>query len=494
MRPHLFVAGLAQETNAFGPLPTTLEDFSGRFQTPGRHDASTPPFPESLLNETRKRAADNRCTLTEGPTAGAHPSGIVTRDAYEQLRDAILIALGATLPVDIVALHLHGAMCAEGYPDCEGDLLMRIRDIVGPKAKIGAMLDPHANLSAAMVAASNILIAYKGYPHTDFRERAVEVVDLLLAAHAGTIDPVSSVWDAGVIGIFHTTTPQGRSLVAHMQAMEERGDALSASLIHGFPWADTEDMGTRALVITNGNRDASLAEYLAREAALIAPAIMPRATPLADAFAAFERAREAGLTVFADGPDNPGGGAGGDSTFVLRELLDRNIAHACLGPLWDPISVAAAFGAGVGAQTDLVIGGKAGPLSGQPIRANVEIRHLAPEGWQTFAGTRFGLGRCATVRLDGIDVLLASERDQARGTDLFTNHGVDLAEKKLAVVKSSQHFYESFSRVASRIVYLDCPGSLQTDLSRISYRHVHRPRWPIDPVGAQPSRIFPPPR
>lgn len=424
--------------------------------------------------------------------AGAHPGGLVTRAAYECFRDSILAALAEALPVDIVAVHLHGAMIADGYDDCEGDLLTRMRALAGPACAIGALLDPHAHLSPAMVRAADVLVAYKEYPHTDFRERAEEVWELLIACNQGRIAPTAAVWDTGVIGIFHSSRPEVRALIDSMHEFETSGAALSVSLIHSFPWGDGWDFGTRALAICDG--DPAAADAIAREIALRAREIAlesPNATTSLDSALARIAASGPGdgPFVLADGADNPGGGAASDSTFILSELVERGIDGACLGPLWDPQAVAIAFSAGLGARLPLRIGGKTGPLSGSPIDLEVEVIGLDAAASQDFAGERFPLGRAAAVRGAGIEVVLVCERDQARGPDLFTGLGIDLASKRIVVVKSSQHFRDGFAPIAREILYLDGPGTLQNDLASYSYRRIARPRWPIDPEAPEARPI-----
>jgi microcystin degradation protein MlrC len=417
---------------------------------------------------------------------------VVTRHAYEVLRDRIVAELVVSKPVDIVALHLHGAMIADGYLDCEGDLLGLIRGELGPRAIIGALIDPHAHLSASMVDAADILVAYKEYPHTDFRERAAELVDLLLQVHEGRIRPCRALWDSGVIGIYHTNRPEVRSVVDRMHSWERRHQALTVSLIHGFPWGDSPDLGTRALVITNG--DLPSADRLAAELAVAAQTVAIQASHHTTSLGAALTELATDRTprppvVWADTADNPGGGAAGDSTHVLAALLASRLGGICLGPLWDPMAVDIAFNAGVGGRTPIRIGGKTGPLSGTPVDVRAEVLALADDASQTFAGARFPLGRAAALRCGGMDIIITSERDQARGTDLFTKLGIRLEDKRLIVVKSSQHFYESFAKIASQVVYVECPGSLQSDLRSYSYDHVTRPRWPLDVTAPAPWRV-----
>ena len=386
--------------------------------------------------------------LIEGTCApGPRRPVLITRARYEELRNRILGELERALPLDIVALSLHGAMAADGYPDCEGDLLTRARAIAGPSARIGALLDPHANLSLEMIAASDVLIAFKEYPHTDFRERAVEVMDLLLAAARGRIEPRMRAWDTGALAVFHTSRPPVRAFVERMQRLEQDGSALSVSLVHGFPWADADSTGTRMLVICDGDaaRADDLARTLAFEVAALAPEGMEKPLGLD---AAIDRALAApkGPVVLAESPDNPGGGAASDSTAVLARLIERGVRSACVGPLWDPSAVDLAFRAGVGACLPMRIGGKAGRFSGQPVDGEIEVLALDPHALQTFAGPVVAMGRAAALRIGG-DRSGRRHRPRTKpsGPDLFTNLLNDLADKAIVVVKSSRHYEAGFA-------------------------------------------------
>jgi microcystin degradation protein MlrC len=486
----VFTAALWNETNAFAPFPLDLSAFeAGGLYGPGeRPEGETEGA--SLCEEARRRARAGAFDLAEGTCAYAEPSGLVTRAAYEALRDRILDELGRALPIDVVALGLHGAMAADGYPDCEGDLLGRVRRLVGPGAQVGVLIDPHANLSAQMVKAADVIVAFKEYPHTDFRERAVEVMDLLVAAAEGRIRPVMRAWDTGALAVFHTSRPPVRAFVERMQALERSGQALSVSLVHGFPWGDADSTGTRALVITDADAGAAeaLAEQLAIEAAALAPEGMAPPMSLDEAID-IALAATGRPTVLAESPDNAGGGAAGDSTAVLARLIARGVQSACLGPLWDPAAVDLAFRAGVGARLDMRIGGKAGRLSGQPVDGEAEVLALDAAAWQTFAGVSAAMGRAAAIRIEGVEVVLVSVRGQGLGPDLFTRLGIDPSAKAIVVVKSSRHYEAGFSRISDRLITIDCAGALQLDLARNPYRRIRRPRWPMDSVTPIPYPV-----
>ncbi|MCE3267433.1 MAG: hypothetical protein K0S15_2142, partial [Solirubrobacterales bacterium] len=186
----LFVAALGTETNSFSPIPTGLGSFEEYLWFPAGSHPAEPRFFTGPLVAARRRAASDGLTVVEGLAAFAAPAGPTTRHAWETLRDRLLDQLRAALPVEVVLLSLHGAMVADGYDDCEGDLLARVRALVGPAVVVGAELDPHCHLTGQMLAASDLLVFSKEYPHTDTYERAEELLDLALRAARGAVRPV----------------------------------------------------------------------------------------------------------------------------------------------------------------------------------------------------------------------------------------------------------------------------------------------------------------
>jgi microcystin degradation protein MlrC len=333
-----------------------------------------------------------------------------------------------------------------------------------------------------MVYNADLLIAFKEYPHTDILERAFELVDLCAAKVEGQIHPVAAVVDCAMIVSVHTSREPARGFVDRLQAMEGHDGVLSISISHGFAWGDVPEMGTKVLVYTDGNADQAqaLARRLAdeligmREQLRIQQPDIDGALDEALAFAGHP-------VVISDGADNPGGGAAGDSTFLLRRMIERGITNVALGPLWDPGAVRIAFDAGEGARVALRIGGKISPLSGEPIDLVCTVKALRAEMVMTgLANTPMALGDCALVETAGIEIVLITLRNQAMGTDLFTQLGCDLAQKKIIVVKSSQHFYASFSKVAKHVIYASAPGAVTVDLATLPYRRIRRPKWPLD--------------
>ncbi len=481
----IFTASLATETNTFSPLPTGLDSFRETiYFRPGTHP-DRPTFFGGPLWAARQRASERGWTVIEGLVAAAYPAGVLTREAYEFLRDEILGQLRQALPVDIVALGLHGAMVAEGYDDCEGDLLDRVREIAGPKAAVGATLDPHGHMSELMLRSADLLISWKEYPHTDISERAVELLDLLARCAAGTLRPAHACVDCDMIALIFTTQEPGKSLVAGLREIERRPGIVSASLNHGFPWGDVPAMGTKVVVYSDG--DADLAARTARE---LADEVIRRRSELRIDRPDVDRALDIALAastlpvVIADSADNPGGGAASDSTWFLARMLERGISGAALGAVWDPGAVSVAFNAGEGANITLRLGGKVGPMSGPPLDVTARVVSLRRDHHMRtlVEGESISCGDSALLDLQGIDVVVTSRRLQPMGTDLFTGLGCDLASKRIIVVKSSQHFHAHFSRIAGRVIYAEAPGTMTQALDTLTYRRIKRPKWPLAPV------------
>ncbi|EYS97402.1 hypothetical protein CF68_14060 [Cupriavidus sp. SK-4] len=478
----VFSASLATETNTFAPMPTGLSSFRDRgYFAAGQHpDQMT--FFSGPLWAARIRGKEHGWQLCEGMVAGAQPSGTTTRHAYETLREELLTDLRAALPVDMVLLGLHGAMVADGYDDCEGDLLQRVRAIVGPEVVIGAELDPHCHLTPEMTAYADVLVAFKEYPHTDVLERALELVDLCAATVEGKVRPVAAVVDCRMIVTVHTSREPARGFIDRIQSLEGRDGVLSISVAHGFSWGDVPGMGTKVLVYADGDqaRADALARQLADELIAMRDGLTVR-YPDIDTSLDEALACDGGPVVLADGADNPGGGAASDSTFLLRRMIERGIGNAAVGPVWDPIAVRIAFDAGVGARLSMRIGGKISPLSGDPLDLDCTVKALLPDMVMTgLSDAPVQMSDCALVEANGIDIVLITLRNQAMGTDMFTQLGCDLARKQIIVVKSSQHFYAAFSKVARHVIYAGAPGAVTLDLTTLPYRKIQRPKWPLD--------------
>jgi len=475
-----FAASLSTETNTFAAAPTGRGSFEEYGIYRGDASVKAPEGGGALLRCLRDAAEADGHTLVESVAAFAQPSGRTVRAVYEELRDQILDDLRAAMPVDVVQLFLHGAMVAEGYDDCEGDLLSRVRAIVGPEVPVGAELDLHCHFTELMRSSADAIVGFKEYPHTDLVPRALELYRILVDTAQGRVRPTMAVFDCRMVGIWHTTKEPMASFVKRMQSFEGQGGVLSVSLGHGFPWGDVADNGARLWVVTDNDQQAAqkLADQLGREFYDLREAT--RSHPLGvDAALDQALAIEGGPVVLADIADNAGGGAPADSTFILQRVVDRGIGNAVLGPFWDLGAVQICRDAGVGAVIDLRVGGKCGPVSGWPVDLRVTVRNIAMDHSQDVFGMRWPLGPSVWVETaEGVSLLLTSVRSQAYGTDTFTGLGVTLHDKKLVVVKSTQHFHAKFAPLAKAVFYVDTPGAITQDFAHIAFKVRSLNYWP----------------
>ena len=486
----LFYAALALEANTFLPVPTSYQAFVEKlYYPPGKH-------PERAGHQTgavatvRDRAKRDGFELIEGSCYAAQPGGSASRAAYERMRDEILGQLEAALPLDGVTLNLHGAMVAHGYDDCEGDLLERVRELVGPTCIIGIELDPHCHLTRKRCGLADIIVLFKEYPHTDFVARGEEMVDLTLRAIRGEIEPVKSVFDCRLIASFPTLIQPMRGLVDRIMALEGKERVLSVSIGHCFPYGDVPECGARILVITDNAKQHGdeLAEQIGRELISLREQAAPPEFTVDGAIDA-ALAHPGGPIVIADTTDNAGGGAPSDNTTFLHRLIARGVQGAAVAPIWDPIAVRLAFDAGEGARLPFRFGGKIAKSSGLPVDADVEVIRCVPNAFQSFSGAIVPIGDAASIRMGGVEAVLISTRAQGMGTDLFSNLGIDPAKRKILVVKSNQHFYAAFSQIAAQVIYAEGDGALPRHYAKLPWKKVQRPIWPLDQV-AEPRLII----
>ncbi|WP_349741994.1 M81 family metallopeptidase [Roseateles cavernae] len=479
-----FVAQLATETNTFAAAPTGR----GGFEEYGiyRGDASTrvPEASGAFLRFMRDMLEGEGHQMVEGLCAFAQPAGRTVRSVYEDLRDQILADLRAALPVDAVQLALHGAMAADGYDDCEGDLMARVREIIGPDVPFGVELDLHCHFTELMRSSADVIIAFKEYPHIDGELRARELYAILRDTAAGTLRPRTAVFDCRMVGLWHTTREPMMGFVKRMQSFEGRDGVLSVSLGHGFPWGDVPESGAKLWVVTDNDlpKAAALAEQLGREFWELREQTGGNHLPLDAALdqALAVLAQQGGPVVLGDVADNPGGGAPGDSTFILRRLIERGIGNVVLGAFWDLGAIQLCKDAGVGASLALRVGGKVGPSSGEPVDLPVRVRAVIEGHSQGGLGMgRAPLGTAVWVEAaNNVHLLLASVRSQVFATDAFTGLGLSLADKQLVIVKSTQHFHADFAPIAKAVIYVATPGAITPDFAAIPYQHRDLNYWP----------------
>jgi microcystin degradation protein MlrC len=466
-----FIAALGAETNTIGAWPTSKADYEGH----GIYRGNSSDYPRSFIGlvftRFRSRALADGHSIVEGLAPFAKPGGPTVQSVYEGYRDEILRQLADEGPMDVVLLLLHGAMVSDNCDDCEGDLIERVRAVVGPTVVIGAELDPHAHLTSAMVGGSDALIFMKEYPHDDPEPRADELYEICTRAAAGEARLTSAVFDCRMVGFFPTTIEPMSGLLAFMREAETRPGVLSVSFVHGFPWGDTPDTGAKVLVITDN--DLALAQSTADEIGRAIygqrDALLPHCRDVTSALASVALCN--GLSVLADTADNAGGGAPGDNTVMLRALLANPVGAAAIGPFWDPVAADVCAGAGVGAAIPLRLGGKMGPASGAPIDLKVTVRAVLPRLIVTgLGGSRISMGLSVWVEVEPeVDIVICCVRHQGFHPDLFTGLGIDLGRKRVVIVKSQQHFRSGFAPIAGQIIPVVTAGALAMDFAELPY-------------------------
>lgn len=476
----VFIASLSTETNSFSPLPTGRLSFEEGSIAHG--DATRGPIEywSAPLHIWRSRAEGLGFDVVESLTAHAQPAGTTVREVYESFRDEIVADLKAALPVDIVLLSLHGAMMADGYEDCEGDLIAHCRSVVGAETVLAGLLDPHCHLTEEMLSAANLLVAYKEYPHVDIPERAEDLFVLAVDAAEGKTRPIMRDFDCRMICAMHTPYEPMRSFVDAMKARErEEPGILSLSIAHGFPWGDHPRSGARALAISNG--DAALAERVAAE---LGKDLFSKRHAIMRSYPGIEEALDraqaapSGPIVLADVSDNAGGGAPSDATFLLEAMLERGIKNVATGIYWDPIAVRICREAGEGATLDLRLGGKCGPMSGRPLDVTATVKKLQSRLVQHFGKLSAPLGEMVWLEIDGVDVVVNDTRTQTFHPEAFEGLGIDLSARKIVCVKSSQHFYAGFAPIAAEVIHVATPGSITPDYANIPFKRRAGNYWP----------------
>jgi len=484
----LFTAGLITETNTFAPWPTGRRGFSeigpfrGDATTRGRDDETG-----VLAGVWKELARRDGHEFVEGFFAHAQPSGPTLQSLYEEYRDEMLAPLKEQRPFDVALFFLHGAMVSAGCDDCEGDILGRARAILGPKARIGALLDPHCHLTPQMIGAADAIVLFKEYPHVDYPERGRELYAILTGAAVGRCRPVTRLFDCRMVGFYPTTKEPMAGLVRRMKEAERRPGVLSVSFGHGFPWGDTPETGSKVLVIADD--DAGLAASVAAEIGHgiydERETLLPRYPDIAGALARAQA--HAGIVVLADTADNSGGGAPSDNVSLLRAMLQSGVKRAAYGSIWDPVTVRICAEAGVGATLPLRLGGKCGVASGDPMDVVATVKaFVADHSQQDLGPGRCPMGDSVWLQIGDIDVVVMSVRTQTLSPDAFTGLGIDLSSRRMIAVKSSWHFQANFAPIADELIPVATPGALQMDFAAIDYRKKRDQRFfprVADPLG-----------
>lgn len=482
-----FIGMLAHETNTFSSIPTDRRQFEAYALRYGGELLEAYRDTNTCLGGMISAAAAHDIALAPSLAATASPAGRVTKEFYAEARDRLLADLRTAGPLDGVLLDLHGAMVIEGIDDGEGDLLRAVRALVGA-VPIAVTLDFHANVTRAMVETATLLHGYKTYPHVDMDARGREATERLREVVAGRLRPRVAFRQPPLLPpIAGQLTARGpmRRLYDLADAMERRPGVVSISVFAGFPLADIHDAGLSIYVVTNG--DQALADALADELADTAwthrREFLHSAVPVAEAVARALAARERPV-VLADIADNTGGGAGGDTTGILRELLRVAATDATVACIWDPDAAAACVAAGTGTTLTLPVGGKVDPSHGAPLSLTGRVRAVS-DGRFVYKGPMLrglagNLGPTAVLEVGGVKIVLITHRRQTIDPEMLRFVGIEPTREHILVVKSTIHYRAAFEPLAREIIEVDAPGLSSSNLARFAFAHVRRPIFPLD--------------
>jgi len=495
MAYRVLLAQFMHETNTFSKLPTTLDDYRRRFLVEG--EAIVPKF-KGTKNEMGgyiDSAAKYGWEPVYAVAANATPSGTLTKETWETIRDVILDTAKKAGKLDGICLSLHGAMVSETEDDAEGALLEALRAIVGPDVPIAATLDLHANATIKMATNANALVSFRTYPHVDGYERSIQAAALVQEAMEGKKNPrCLLVQPAMLEGADHgrTTQPgQMRDLLAKADKFEKEPGINVVSIQVGFTWSDIPYTGP-SIAVSHEPGAETRAKAIARE--LIDDIWRRRGEmvsgyqPVADGIAAAKAGvGKKGPLVLADGTDNPGGGGYNDTTPVLQALLDAGIENVAYGTIFDPKAVQQAMKAGVGATIDVELGGHTDESMGKPVQARAIVKMLSDGTFKNDgpmnAGVETQMGPTAVLRIGGIDVVTISSRVQTIDLQVFLSQGIDPTTKSVVVVKSVQHFRAAYGPIAREVIVVDSGGICSPDISRLKFKKLRRPIWPLDGVN-----------
>lgn len=413
------------------------------------------------------------------PTVGlcAMPRGKVTKDVYEYVYDKIYKCLKTSSPFDAVLADFHGAMVSESHADVEGDFYEMIRGLVGESVPIMSALDLHANVTAKMAKYADVLVPYECYPHTDTYETGLTVARIMENTLDGKIKPVMAYRRIPfLMPLLSHEFEELKPLYSLTKDIQKIDKVLSARFAHGFFASDIEEMGMTVMIVTDGDR--ALAESLADE---VANAIKERIPKLKCKYPSLDEALDRAVPgntplVLADASDNPGAGAHGDSTHILRRILERGITGAAVATILDPESVIKCERAGIGATIDLDLGGWSdSSLSGGPLKVRAKVRTLTDGNYVYKGKMQHGLkathGRAAVIEVAGNTVIVTSIPRQPFDLEVFRSHGITPEEQKILVTKSAIHYRASYGTVAKEMITLALQGMASPDPQNYVYKN-----------------------
>ena len=486
MTLRIAIGGFLHESHSFAPLPTTYANFvqPGGFPPLCHGPALLPALRATSVPAAGAIAIAEEAGATIIPLAWgfAPPAGPVQDEAFERIAALNCALLSVALdegPLDGVYLDLHGAALVDSFPDAEGELLRRFRAIVGPDLPLTISLDPHANLTAAMVRLADVCVPFRTYPHVDMKAAGAQAMRLLLerirrgAPWARAFRQLD-FWPP--LGAQCTLMPPMQSVMTERAALAERFGVAELAFCFGFPYADFVDCGAAlaAFADTRAAADAAADAFAASVSAYEA-AFVQDTLPSVEAVAEAMRlaAGASRPIVLADTQDNPGGGGHGDTTELLAELVRQGAKGALVCLINDAESAAACHAAGQGATVALSLGGKS---DGMAFACTATVLRLTDGAFVLTgpmgAGNPAGLGPTALIDIAGVQVIVVTRKMQALDQAIIRHVGIEPSSCSILALKSSVHFRADFGPIAERVIVAIAPGPVVADPAILNFRHV----------------------
>ncbi len=471
------------ETHTFSVEPTTLESLDIYRGDELLQFAGTNHSVGGTIDECRSLDVDLAPTFFALGVSTGTPD-LVT---FEALLDELCLSIQNNLPADGIVLNLHGAMVAESYPDAEAEIVRRVRQVAGDDIPLAVTLDFHANIGQGMVDQATIVTTYDTYPHVDAGDRAREAVHLLSRMIRGEIKPAMALVKPPLLPVpqaMATAAEPYRTVFEIAHRYEDDGRALSITVAGGFAYADVPMAGVSVLVTTDADPDGArtvaieLATMLwdARESLIVS-----NVEPSLAVAQAIES--DDWPIVLVDVGDNIGGGTPGDGTVILAELLRQDAREAAI-VINDPESVAIANAAGLGANIDLVVGGKIDGLHGEPVRVHGTVKRITDGHWThegpENAGVPVDMGPSVLLQSNGVNIVLTSHKTMPGDLQQLRSMGIEPSQQRILVVKAVVRWRGGYEPVVKGSILVDTPGLGSADLNRFAFHHLSRPIYPLD--------------
>jgi microcystin degradation protein MlrC len=482
----ILIAGFQHETNTFAPTKARYESFLRGEGFPALAEDE-----KVLALEDVNIAVGGfiQCAKARGHEfvpviwAGASASAHVTTDAFERIGGKIVDAIRRE-KYDAIYLDLHGAMVTEDIDDGEGELLARIRAVIGFDIPVIVSLDLHANVTEKMLANASAMVAYRTYPHVDMADTgkaAWHLMEEIAVKKKRLLPKMRRVPFLIPVNGMCTLLDPAKRIYEMLDGLQEKYGVTSLSFAPGFPASDFEDCGP--VVWGHGENEEALAaavEELYGAVANVEPEwSVPFLSPREAVQEAIRIASQSSRPVIiADTQDNPGVGGDSNTTGMLRALVEADAQDAAIGLLWDADAVAAAHHAGEGKRITLSLGGQSGTPGDSAYVGEFLIERVGP-GKCIFDGPMMNgvesdVGNIATLRIGGVRVVVSSHKSQMLDRNLFRMGGINPEEQKIVVVKSSVHFRADFQAIASEILVAKAPGPMKADSADLPWTKLRK--------------------